>query len=138
MIGDAKKILGFLVMPSFTHAGIFSLALDSAIRSFHCEGIVTGGTRFRPPFFTLEKNGVIFSAFGFHGNFSGFIIRLFGAGGSLDREFPELPGSVGINRFSAPTVNIHEGEQNQYQNSSDTGCGNFHGITPRRVKSVYL
>ncbi len=110
MVVDAKKILGFRAMPTLTHAGIFSLALDGAIRSLQFKGIVTGCARFRPPLFTLEKNGVIIGALGGHSNCARVIIGLLGAGFPLNREFLEHPGSVGINRLSATTMNIHKGE----------------------------
>jgi hypothetical protein len=138
MVGDAEEILGFLVMPTLTHAGVRSFALEGAIRSFRFKGIVARSACFRPPLFALEKNGVIFSAFGFHHDFSGLITRFSGTGHSLDREFLERPGSVGINGFSAATINIHKDEQSQDQNGSDTGCGYFHGVSPRWVKSVYI
>jgi hypothetical protein len=80
MVVDAKKILGFWTMSPLTHAGICSLGLGGAVGSLQFKGVVTGGTRFRPPLFTLEKNGVILSAFRFYGDFSGLIIRFFGAG----------------------------------------------------------
>jgi hypothetical protein len=99
MIGDAEKILGFWAMPPLTDAGIFSFALDGAIRPLHFKGIVAGYTRFRPPLFTLEKNGIIFSTFGFYGDLSGLIIRFFSAGCPLGGEFLELTGSIGVNGF---------------------------------------
>jgi hypothetical protein len=138
MVVDAKKILGFRTMPALTHAGIFGFALHGAIWPLHFKGIVTGGARFRPPLFTLEKNGIVFGALGCHSNISGLIIGLPGARLPLDRELLEFPGSVGINRLAATTMNIHKSKQRQYQNGCDTGCGNFHGVSPRWVKPVYI
>ena len=114
MIGDAKKILGLFAMPPLTHAGVFSLALDGAIRSLQLERIVTGSTRFSPPFFALKKNGVVLGALGYYADFPMLAIGIFGVGYSLSREFLELPGRVGIYSFTAATINIHEGEQSQY------------------------
>lgn len=114
MVGDAKKILGFLAMPTLTYAGIFSLALDGAIRSLQFKRIVTSSTRFRPPFFALEKNGVVLGALSCYADFSSLIIGVLGAGYSLGWKFLELPGRVGIYSFTAATINIHEGEQSQY------------------------
>jgi hypothetical protein len=138
MVGDAEEIPGFFFMPTLTHAGVCSFALEGAILSFRFKGIVARSARFRPPLFALEKNGIVLGAFGFHHNFSGLIFRVFGAGHSLDRDFLELPGSVGINSFSAATINIHEDEQSQDQNGSNTGCGYFHRVSPRWIKSVYI
>ena len=113
MIGDAEKILGFWAMPPLADAGVFSLALNGAIRSLQFKGIISRRTRFRPPFFTLEKNGIIFSAFGFYCDCSGIIIRFFSAGCPYGWEFLELTGSIGVNRFSAATIDIYKGEQSQ-------------------------
>ena len=113
IVADAKKILGSLVMATLAYAGILSLALDRAIRSFHFKRIVTGCACFRPPFFTLEKNGIIFGALGCYADCSGFVIRFFGTGCSLGWEFLKLTGRVGINRLSAATINIYKGEQSQ-------------------------
>ena len=110
MVGDAKKIFGFFAMPPLTHAGVFSFALDGAIRSLQLESIVTGSTRFSPPFFALEKNGVVLGALSYYADLSRFIIGVLGAGCPLRRKFLELPGRVGIYSFTAATINIHEGE----------------------------
>ena len=113
MVGDAEKILGFWAMPPLTDAGIFSLALNGTIRSLQFKGIISRCTRFCPPFFTLEKNGIIFSTFGFYCDSSGGIIRFFCAGSPLGWEFLELTGSIGVNRLSAATIDIYKGEQSQ-------------------------
>ena len=114
MVGDAKKILCFFAMPTFTHAGVFSLALDGAIRSLQFKGIVTGSTRFSPPLFALEKNGVVLGALSYYADLSRFIIGVLSAGCPLSRKFFELPGRVRINSFTTATINIHKGEQSQY------------------------
>jgi hypothetical protein len=113
MVGDAKKIFGSRTMSTLAHTGILGFALNRTVRALHFKRICASGACFRPPLFALEKNGIIFGALGCHGNFSGLISRLLGAGCSFSREFLELSGSVGIYGFTPATMNIHKGKQSQ-------------------------
>jgi hypothetical protein len=116
--GDAKEILGQLAMATLTHTGICRLVLDGAILSCQFKGIVAGCARFRPPIFTLEKNGIVFGAFGFHGNFAWVIIGFPGAGLPLGLEVFEFPGGVGVNSFLdfAGAIDTGKGKHPQKQN----------------------
>jgi hypothetical protein len=138
MVGDAKKILGFFAMPTLTHTSIFSLVLDGSIGSLQFKGIVASRARFRPPLFTLKKNGVVFGALCGHRDCASLIIGILGAGFPLGLEFLKLTRRVGINRLSAATINIYKGKQRHYQDSCDTDCGDFHRVPPRWVKPVYI
>ena len=110
MVGDAKKILGLWAMPTLADTGVLCLALDGAILSLQCKRVLAGSARFRPPCFALEKNRVVFGTFGFYGKFPRLSAGLLGAGCALGRKIFKLTRSIGVNRFSAATINIHEGE----------------------------